>query len=435
MKSRRCRIAAIALLTIACSTLPARTQRRHIGPHEATLEREQQRQLDELLPPDSWSRPPSGIDPEIWRNSLPHDNLPNATRIALGRRLYFDPLLSADGTVSCATCHDVTRGFSDQRPVSEGIFGQLGRRNAPTTLNVALMTTQFLDGRAATLEEQALLPIQNPIEMGTQTKASVLRRLERDGSYPEQFKAAYGRAPNWDDLGRAIAAFERTLVFLDSPFDAWRRGDAGALSDVAKRGFDLYHGRARCATCHPLTASNPLGSNFRFHNIGVAARTQDFEVLAKKGLAALEQDDSEAAIDQLALGTDLSELGRFLITKNYADIGSFKTSSVRNVGITGPYMHDGSMTTLWDVMDHYNKGGEANAYLDGGIEPLALTEAEIDAVVAFLFALTDRRFAAQNRKLMAAQSNHSAKNRPFRNTDLAMREKDVFADRIGVRLR
>jgi len=168
-------------------------------------------------------------------------------------------------------------------------------------------------------------------------------------------------------------------------------------------------------------SANPLGTNNRFHNIGVAARNRDFETLAREALEAL---------DHLALDTDLGELGRFMVTKNRSDIGAFRTLQLRNVGITGPYMHDGSMQTLWDVMDHYNKGGETNLYLDGGIEALALTEEEIDQVVAFLFTLTDVHFAADNGKALDEQKKRAATTRPFRDEALAMREVLPFEERV-----
>jgi cytochrome c peroxidase len=162
----------------------------------------------------------------------------------------------------------------------------------------------------------------------------------------------------------------------------------------------------------------------------VAARTQDFESLAVQAIAALAKEGGAEAIDTLALQTDMSELGRFLVTKDQGDIGAFKTQGVLNVGITAPYMHDGSMRTLWDVMDHYNKGGEANPYLDGGIEPLALSEDEIDAVVELMFSMTDERFADENRAEHEAQRTIAGTRRPFRDTDLALRRVLPFERRV-----
>jgi cytochrome c peroxidase len=351
-------------------------------------------------------------------------------RVALGRKLYFDTRLSKDNTVSCATCHDVTRGFTDQLSVSEGIGGQLGRRNAPTTLNVALLQTLFLDGRSPTLDHQARLPIINPIEMGFPDGESAVTAIKDDPEYQKAFQDAYGRDVNYEDIGRAIAAFERVLVFLDSPFQRFIEGDTEAISADAAAGWALFNGKARCVSCHHMSRSNPLGTDNRFHNVGVSARHQDFEELAQQGLKALEEDPSEAKLEELALNTDFSELGRFMVTKNRFDIGTFRTSILLNIGITPPYMHDGSLKTLWDVMDHYNKGGEANPFLDGGMEPLALQEDEIDQLVAFLFTLTDDRLADENRRQMEIQRALADKERPFRDNDIAFRTKIQFEDRV-----
>lgn len=370
---------------------------------------------------------PRWLDPVIWKASIPEDNQPNTARVALGRKLFFDPRLSKDGTVACATCHDATRSFADLRPTSEGIGGQIGRRNAPTTMNAALLANQFWDGRAARLEDQALLPIINPIEMGLTDGKAAVAAIAGDAEYGKLFQEAYGRDPSYEDIGRALAAFQRTQIFLDAPFDAFLRGDPKAISEEAKRGWVLYNGKGRCNSCHPLNAANPLGSDGRFHNVGVSARHQDFVELASKALAVLAKSGSDATIDQLALGGDTSELGRFIVSRNEADIGGFRTPQIRNTGITGPYMHDGSMQTLWDVMDHYNRGGEANTYLDGGIEPLALTEQEISDLVALMFTMTDKRFAAENSRALAQQRAQAQKRRPFREDDLANRRRLPFA--------
>ncbi len=224
-----------------------------------------------------------------------------------------------------------------------------------------------------------------------------------DRQYQEMFQEAYGREMNYEDLGRAIGAFERTLVFVDSPFRRFLAGDDQAASADARAGFELFNGKARCAACHPMSPSNPLGTDNRFHNVGVSARHQDFEALGRQAIKLLQEDPSEQRLDELAVGTDMSELGRFMVTRNRVDMGSFRTPLILNIGITPPYMHDGSLATLWDVMDHYNKGGEANPFLDGGIEPLALSEEEIDQLVAFLFTLTDVRFAEENQRQLEQQ--------------------------------
>ena len=377
---------------------------------------------------------PALVDVEFWKGIVPADNQTTPERIELGRKLFFDLHLSKDGTVACATCHNVAKGFTDQRPVSEGIGGQLGRRNAPTTLNALFFQEFFLDGRAPSLEAQAKLPIVNPIEMGQPSGDAVVQAIAGDPTYPPLFQKAYGRPPNYEDIGRAIAAFERTLVFLGSPFDRFLAGDSQAISDQAKEGWVLFNGKARCMSCHALNPSNPIGTDNRFHNIGVAARHQNFNELARKALQALQGAQGKAgleAVDHLALETDMSELGRFMVTKYRSDIGSFKTLQLRNVGVTPPYMHDGSLQTLWDVLDHYNKGGEANPYLDGGIEPLALTESEIDAVVALLFSMTDDRLKDENDRQQAAQHERSLTQRPFRDNELAMRKVLPFEERAA----
>lgn len=402
-----------------------------IGTHGAATEAHQIEQLDLLLAGRDLAAPPAGVAPALWSVLAAGDGAPTADKVALGKKLYFDPRLSADGTVSCATCHDVTRGFTDRRPVSEGIGGKLGRRNAPTTANAALYVPQFWDGRSGTLDEQARQPILNPIEMGHASGDEVVKKLATMPEYPPLFQKAFGRAMNYDDVGNAIGAFERTLIFLDAPFDRFRAGDTKAMSESAQRGLVLFEGKGRCATCHPLNPANPIGSDMKFHNIGVAARNRDFEKLASDALVALAKDSSEQELDRLALATDFSELGRFMVTKKYRDIGAFKTSQLRNVGLTRPYMHDGSLRTLWDVMDHYNKGGEANPYLDGGIEPLALTEPEIDDLVAFMFALTDVRFEADNARQLEIQKKLAAESRPIRDDALAQRKKLGFETRVS----
>lgn len=391
------------------------------GPHGAMRFDEQEKELDRLLA-NRKPGPPPDIDPLLWEIVAPKHGEVTEARVALGRKLYFEPRLSKDGTVACATCHDVSRGFTDRRPVSEGIGGKLGRRNGPTTLNAAFFQSQFLDGRAATLEEQAALPIVNPIEMGQPTLEAAVAGIANDAEYKKMFQAAFGKAPNGPDLARAIADFERTLVFLDAPLDRFLAGDVKAVNDDVRKGYILFLGKARCASCHHLSGVSPIGTNNKFHNIGVSARHQNFAQLADQALQALAKDSSKESIDRLALETDLGELGRFVVTRNRADIGAFKTSQLRNVGLTAPYMHDGSMQTLWDVIDHYNKGGEANPYLDGGIEALALDEKEVDQLVSFLFALTDTRFSQQNEEERVRQLAIAKKDRPFRDDDLASRK-------------
>lgn len=397
------------------------------APHGATAFARQHEMVD-ALHTAAPGTVPQGVDPGFWRVFAWQGD--TAEQVVLGRRLFFDPRLSADDTVSCATCHDAGRSFADLRPVSEGIGGKLGRRNAPTVMNAAMIEPLFWDGRSPTLSHQAGQPVLNPIEMGMADRDSVIAKLRTTEDYADAFRRVFGREIRYEDLEHALAAFQRTLIFLDAPFDAFRRGETDAIGEDAQKGWELFNGKARCAACHPINATNPLGTDYRFHNIGVSAHDKDFEALAAKALVALERDSSEQELDRLALGTDMSELGRFMVTRNQADVGSFRTPQLRNIGITGPYMHDGSMQTLWDTVDHYNKGGEVNSWLDGGIEALALTEEEIDQLVAFMFTLTDRRFAAQNAEQMKKQRAHAARNRPFRDEARAMRRTLNFEERV-----
>lgn len=412
---KRWRNVAAALVVGALSASSAFAQETTLkSEHGATPEPIQEAVLDKLLEGVDVCAPPKGIDEELWF-ALTADNEITPERFALGKKLYFDRRLSADDTVSCATCHDITRGFGDARPTSEGIGGQLGKRNAPPTFNVAFLRSMFWDGRSPTVEHQAMQPIVNPIEMGMPLdEEKIIAKIKDDPEYIEMFDAAYGSEVNYEDIGNAIGAFERALVFIDNPFFRYLNGDEDAISEDAKEGWKIYNDQGRCATCHPLGATNPVGSDSQFYNIGVSAHAQDFESLAKRALKALESDDSEAAVDELALNTDLGELGRFVITKKPEDIGAFRTTPVLNVGVTGPYMHDGSMETLWDVIDHYNKGGIANPYLDKEIVPLKLTERQVDQLVEFLFTLTDVRLADENAKEFEKQRAAAAKSRPER---------------------
>lgn len=375
-------------------------------------------------PTDEW-KPPLGISETIWEVVLP-GGPPKPEMVALGEKLFNDKRLSADDTVSCATCHDPKKGFVDRRPTSEGIDKQVGRRNAPTILAAMFNATQFWDGRAATLEEQAKLPILNPIEMGMKSPEEVVAKVRAIPEYSAEFQKVFGRDVTYDDLAAAIAAFERTLPGAEAPFDRFILGDSNAISASAKRGWALFNGKGRCNTCHAFSTTSPLFSDQKFHNIGIAAHKTDFVDLARKALKVVREGDIDQ-IDRLALETDMSELGRFLVTKQPADIGAFKTPTLRNVAVTAPYMHDGSLATLWDVMDHYNKGGVPNPFLDGGMQRLGLTEAEIDDMVAFMESLTSDSQAALAKQEMAKM--RAKKNvRPERDTEVAMGKKGNMGD-------
>src|SRR5205807_427905 len=197
-----------------------------------------------------------------------------------------------------------------------------------------------------------------------------------------------------------------------APFDRFVAGDEKAIDDSARRGWGLFNGKGRCNNCHAFSTVSPLFSDQKFHNIGIAAHKTDFIGLARKATAIVRGGDLKQ-IDELAIQTDLSELGRFLVTKSSNDIGAFKTPGLRNVAITSPYMHDGSFATLWDVMDHYNKGGVPNPNLDGGMQRLGLTEAEIDDMVSFMGSLTSAKFAAVG-KHRAREGTRDAARLPAR---------------------
>src|SRR5437016_1795219 len=340
--------------------------------------------------------------------------------------LFFDGRLSADGSVACSTCHDPARAFTDGKPTSIGIEGRVGQRNAPSILNALYNKTQFWDGRVKTLEDQVALPIVNPVEMGQPNMDAAVARIAAIAEYQGAFRGAFGRPPNSPDLVRAIASYERTQVSFDSPFDHFIAGDANAIDDSAKRGWELFNTRGRCNKCHALSEDKRDVTYFTdndFHNIGIGIIRHNVVALARQAEQLIKSGDL-TAIDRAAIQTDMSALGRFLITKKEPDIASFKTPDLRNVLVTGPYFHDGSQETLWDVMDHYNKGdGLQNPYLDEDIQPLALAEGEINDVVAFLASLTSADYAERGRKELARQREISRTKRPQRDTARAFGPK------------
>jgi cytochrome c peroxidase len=269
---------------------------------------------------------------------------------------------------------------------------QIGKRNAPSILNAMFYKTLFWDGRAATLEEQATLPILNPVEMGQKDPKDVVAKLAAIPDFVQAFQQVFGHPVNWEDMGKALAAFERTRLSTEAPFDRFVHGDQKAMNASQARGWALFTGKAGCGSCHSYDPALPLFGDNRFHNTGAAAHRQDFNQLAKRA----EESSTGAGkteIDKLALETDFSELGRFLVTRKKEDIGAFKTPFLRDVLLTGPYMHDGSQETLWDMVEFFNKGGERNPFLDAGMKPLGLTDNEVEDLVNFLGALTSDRFA------------------------------------------
>jgi cytochrome c peroxidase len=283
---------------------------------------------------------------------VPPSNPQMSDKIELGRKLYFDTRLSADNTVSCATCHDPGHGWSDAGPTSKGIRGQRGGRRAPPVSNAAYFPLQFWDGRAASLEDQSMGPIANPVEMGN-THEVMIRTLEDLPDYVEDFAVVFGTSPiTLDQVAQVIASFERTVVTTDSPFDRFTRADAASLTKQEKRGLEIFNGKGHCSCCH----WSPLFSDGRFHNLGVPP------------------------IDPAK-----PDSGRYVVTKLAKDIGAFKTPTMRDVGARPPYLHTGGEKTLLDVIRFYDRGGGTkNPHLDAMMVPLGLSEGEIQALVAFM---------------------------------------------------
>jgi len=367
-----------------------------------------------------------GAPPQLTRAAIPADNPITPEKVRLGERLFFDGRLSADGTVACASCHDPARAFTDGRPVSIGIDGRVGQRNSPTILNALYDRAQFWDGRVSTLEQQAALPIVNPSEMGQPSLDAAVRRIASLLEYREAFRAVFGHPVNAQDLLRAIATYERTLVSFDSQFDHFIAGDANAIDASAKHGWKLFNTKARCNKCHALTETTVDTTNFTdfdYHNIGTGILKHHVAEAAHQAERELAEGTLEQ-VDRAAIESDLSVLGRSLVTKKSADIAAFKTPNLRNVLVTAPYFHDGSQATLWDVIDHYNKGdGLKDPWLDEDIQPLALTESEIDDLVAFLASLTSPQYRELGIRELARQRALSRVSRPQRDTARAFGPK------------
>lgn len=293
----------------------------------------------------------------------PADNPLTTETIQLGRRLYYDPILSSDGSVSCATCHAPEYGFADPKPVSTGVGGKTGTRNSPTVFNSAYFKAQFWDGRAPDLEHQAEGPVANPVEMAN-TLAAVEQRLNADTSYREQFQKAWGPGPiTYEKVEKSIASFERTVISANSPFDKWKYGhDETAMSASAKRGFVVFSSKDKgnCTACHLVGEKDALFTDNKFHNIGV--------------------------------GVDMGKItdpGLFAVTHQESDRGLFKTPSLRNIALTAPYLHDGSLPDLKQVMDFYIGAGNSNPNLDKQIHALDfLSGTERADLLAFLNSLT-----------------------------------------------
>jgi cytochrome c peroxidase len=332
--------------------------------------------------------PPPGLPADAWRRLVPSTNPLTPEKVALGESLYFDKRLSADGTVSCATCHDAAAAFADRNVLAVGVGGGRGVRNAPTLLNVAFSESLFWDGRASSLEEQARQPLVNPSEMGMGSYDEVVARLAAIPEYGPAFRRAFpAEGITIDSVAKAIAAFERTQFSGGAPFDRFIAGDANALSESQKRGWGLFRGKAQCVACHAFSVASPFFTDFQFHNTGVGAQKVDLEALAKRAAQSAAKAGPDA-LSAMSHAEGFSELGRFLVTGRAKDTSAFKTPTLRDVELTAPYMHDGSAKTLLDVVRFYNKGGTPGPYLDDRMRPLNLSEEEVNDLVEFLRSLT-----------------------------------------------
>jgi cytochrome c peroxidase len=284
---------------------------------------------------------------------VPATNLNYKAKVKLGEQLYFDGRLSQNGAISCAFCHTPGLGFADPKQVSVGVGGKRGGRQAPTVYNTAFNPVQFWDGRAGSLEEQAIGPIVNPVEMG-ETHENVVKKLSQIKGYVTQFQLVFGTGISMQGISEAIAAYERTIISTNSAFDQYVLGDKTAMNEEAQRGMALFKGKARCILCHN-------DSNFtdnQFHNLGVPQ-----------------------------VGPMKEDLGRYYVTRRPEDKGAFKTPTLRSIVETAPYMHDGVFKTLEEVVDFFDQGGGKNSNLSPLMKPLGLTKEEKTNLIAFLKAL------------------------------------------------
>jgi len=292
---------------------------------------------------------PLGLPPIPW----PDDNPYSPARAELGKELFFDGRLSANGVVSCAFCHEPEHAFAASTTLSKGVDGKLGVRHAQTVINRAWGKSQFWDGRAPTLEAQMVFPITNPDEMGMTTEG-VAEKIRSIKGYAPLFAAAFGDSTiTYDRITKAIATFERTIVLGNSPYDRYRAGDKRALTKQQKDGLDFFNKAGECAECH----SGPNFTNEKYANIGVSMDRAN------------------------------PDLGRYDVTKKRSDMGKFKVPTLRDLAVRAPYMHDGSVKTLSEVLDIYAKGGEPNPHLDTRLAPFYMDEETKRALLAFLDSL------------------------------------------------
>lgn len=334
------------------------------------------------------SKPPLGLP------ALPVDPGQAITRekIALGRKLFFDRRLSGNRTLSCAMCHIPEQGFtSNEMATSVGVEGRNVRRNAPTLYNVGYVRALFHDGRESRLEQQIWGPLLAQNEMANPSVGSVIDQLQSNQDYQKLFQAAYGESPNMLNVGNALASYQRTLNSAHSDFDRWKyAGIDGAINESAKRGFGLFTTKAGCASCHQIGEDSALFSDHEFHDTGIGYRQS-----MKNDPVTLRVQVAPGTflnVDQGAIAAfsapEQNDLGRYEITGRPKDRWKYRTPTLRNIALTAPYMHNGSLPTLREVIEFYNRGGVPHANLDPDIVALSLSDAEINDLLAFLDTLT-----------------------------------------------
>ena len=314
----------------------------------------------------------------------PAENPPTPAKAALGRRLFFDARLSANRKVSCATCHQPDKAFSDGKRIAEGLEGRTGTRNTPSLINAAYLSSVFWDGRRKTLEEQAQDPFVNPGEHGLADEAQLLQAITSDQEYRQQFGVVFaidGGAITMKHVTAAIATFVRSLVAAGSPFDRYYfGGDSGAMSASAINGLPIFRERGQCANCHRIEEDHALFTDHDFPTLAVGLDRIGGRLVEIVKRVPARGDSLDRAV---LADPELAELGRFLVTGRPSDIGKFKTPSLRNVALTAPYMHDGSIATLEQAIERevYYRALEAN-------RPLILTMQQRRDLLEFLKALT-----------------------------------------------
>jgi cytochrome c peroxidase len=275
---------------------------------------------------------PVGIPADLWRKLIPASNPMTTEKVALGQQLYFDKGLSLDGTMSCATCHDPATGYADRHAVAIGMEGKLGMRNAPTILNAIFQPVQFWDGRAHSLEEQAKQPLLNPSEMGMKDQDAVVARVNSLPEYSSRFRRVFGaEGITFDTIVKAIAAFERSQLSGNAPFDHFLAGNQNAITETQKQGWRLFHGKAQCIGCHAFKSSSPFFTDFQFHNTGIAARNKNLDQLTgRMSQEATSSKESNQGLSSLAHSEDFSELGRYLASKQRKDVSHQAHNSKRS---------------------------------------------------------------------------------------------------------